>query len=301
MRITVNTPAGHIGRVVVEQLLAANETVVIISRHPAKVADLVARGAQLVEGSIDDPSVLDRALHGQDALFWLTPFVARADYMEWAPRAANLSAAAVRKNGVQRVVLISSVGAQRESGLGPVGVLPAIERAFREAAPDITALRAGHFMENYLNYAEMIAATGVIFSPYPAARPLPIVATRDIGRKAADALRDPAWKGFRTLGVHGPEDLDQTTAARLIGLGIGRPVKYVEIGVAEAKQGMLDNGVPAEMVTLLADMYTGLRAGLMERAEPRTAETTTPTTLLEFSREVLKPAVDAAARRGSNV
>ena len=43
------------GRVVTDHLLRAEEQVVIISRHPGKVADLVARGARVVEGSIDDP------------------------------------------------------------------------------------------------------------------------------------------------------------------------------------------------------------------------------------------------------
>ena len=64
----------------------------IISRHPGKVADLVARGARVVEGSIDDPVVLDRALDGADALYWANPGNLRPDYDDWstrAPRGAN--------------------------------------------------------------------------------------------------------------------------------------------------------------------------------------------------------------------
>jgi hypothetical protein len=41
-------------------------------------------------------------------------------------------------------------------------------------------------------------------------------------------------------------------------------------------------------------MFAAFREGRATTAEPRTPETTTPTTLLEFSRTVLKPAVDAA-------
>jgi hypothetical protein len=79
--------------------------------------------------------------------------------------------------------------------------------------------------------------------------------------------------------------------------GIGRPVKYVEVTIDQAKKGMLDAGLPPFMVDLLGDMYTGFREGRMDRAEPRSAETTTRTSLLEFSRQVLKPAVDAAWKR----
>lgn len=47
----------------------------------------------------------------------------------------------------------------------------------------------------------------------------------------------------------------------------------------------------------MGDMYNGLREGRMDRAKLRSAETTTRTSLLAFSREVIKPTVDAAPIR----
>jgi uncharacterized protein YbjT (DUF2867 family) len=298
MRIVVNTPAGNIGRVVTQQLLEAGENVVIISRHPSKVADMVKQGAELIEGSIDDAAVLDKALKGADELFWLTPFgFDQLDYVNWGRQLGQLAAGAVKTHGIQRVVLISSVGSQHESGVGPIACSASIERAFAEAAPNVTSLRAGSFMENFLSNVGMIAATGTIFAPLPAKKKFPRVATRDVAAKSVEALRDLNWTGFRIVGVHGPEDLDMTRAAHIIGEGIGRPVKYVEVTVEQAKFGMLDAGLPPHIVELLGDMYTGFIEGRMERAEPRTAETTTPTTLLEFARQVLKPAVEAASQQ----
>jgi hypothetical protein len=74
-------------------------------------------------------------------------------------------------------------------------------------------------------------------------------------------------------------------------------VKYVEVPVERAKEGMRTAGLPPHVVDLLGEMYCGFREGRMERAEPRSAETTTPTSLLEFSRQVIKPAVDAALKK----
>jgi uncharacterized protein YbjT (DUF2867 family) len=294
MRFVINTPSGNIGKVVVDRLLQQNEEVILISRNPSKVEDFIKRGAQLVEGSIEDPQVIDRALKGAQGLFWLTPFVARSDYMEWAPHIAQIAANAVKKNGVERVVIISSAGAQHESGVGPIGVLPAIEESFKESAPNVTSLRAGSFMENFLNNVNMIVKTGTIFGPHPANKKIPMVATHDIGEKAAECLKNTHVGGFRVIGVHGPEDLDHMSAVKIIGEGIGRPVQYVEVSVEQAKQGMLQAGMPEVMVNLLGEMYTGFREGRMDRAEPRTVETTTRTSLLEFSRQVLKPVVDSA-------
>jgi NAD(P)H-binding len=144
MRSVVNTPDGNIGRVVTEQLLEAQEDVVIISRHPSNVTDLVKQGAHLVEGSIDDVGVLDKALKGADELFWLTPFAFDPpDYLNWARRIGRFAAETVKTHAIQRVVLISSVGAQHESGVGPIGCLAAIERAFAEAAPNATRCARG--------------------------------------------------------------------------------------------------------------------------------------------------------------
>ena len=86
MRIVVATPSGNIGRAVVARVLDTLHDLVMVSRHPDKVSGLVAR---LVHGSLDDPAVLDDAMRGADALLWITPFVARADYMGWATQTAG--------------------------------------------------------------------------------------------------------------------------------------------------------------------------------------------------------------------
>jgi len=301
MKIVINTPAGNVGRVVTDQLLQAKEEVVIISRHPERVTDFVTRGARLVEGSIDDPLVLDRALNGADTLYWANPATLRPDYDDWSARAAQTAAAAVKRHEVKRVLVLSSWGAQHGPGAGPVGVLLAVETAFKAAAPNVTILRSALFMEDFVtiptawNQIGAIAAMGTIFGPFHPAKKIPMVAIRDVGEKAAEVLRDTRWSGFRVIGVHGPEDLDLSSAAHIIGEGIGRPVKYVEVPLDQVKQGMLDAGIPGSFVEYIMDMYTEQAAGRADPAEPRSAETTTTTSLLQFSRAVIKPAVEAAA------
>ncbi|GHO90364.1 NmrA family transcriptional regulator [Reticulibacter mediterranei] len=303
MRIVINTPSGNVGRLVTDQLLQTKEEVVIISRHPEKVANLVAHGASLMEGSIDDPSVLDRALNGADTLYWATPTIPHPDYHNWSARAAQTAAEAVKRHEVKRVVVLSTWGAQHGPGAGPVGVHLAIETAFQAAAPHVTILRAAIFMEDFvtipsaLNHIGMIAAQGTIFGPFDPAKKVPIVAARDVGEKVVEALLDTRWSGFRITGIHGPEDLDFSSMARIIGEGIGRPVKYVQMPLDQVKQGLLDAGMPGSFVEYIMEMYTEQAAGRADPAEPRSTETTTRTSLLEFSREVIKPAVEVASMR----
>jgi uncharacterized protein YbjT (DUF2867 family) len=294
MSIVINTPNGTIGRRLAEKLLAAGKSLTLISRSPDKVAELVKRGARLVEGSIDDAAVLERALTGAEALFWLTPPAGRPDYHTWAIGAARNAAEVVKARGVKRVVVLSSVGAQTGPGTGPVGALRDIEEAFKAASPNVTVLRPGFFMENLLRTTGTIVQAGALFMPIPGDKRVPMVATADIADKAAEVLLDPAWTGHRYLGIHGPADLSYNEAAEVLTRELGRPVRYVQVTLEQARKGMLDAGMPPFLVDIYAEMYAAIPEGRMDAAEPRSKETTTPTSLAQFAREVLKPAVAQA-------
>ena len=295
MRIVVNTPNGNIGRSLTLQLLEKGAKVVGIARSPGKLADLIARGLEVIEGSTDDPAVLARAFAGADAVFWLTPPAFRPDFREWTRATARAGADAVKAQGVKRVVVLSSLGAQTGPGSGPVGVLLDIEETFKAAAPDVTVLRPGYFMENILQSVGTIAQAGSIFMPIPADKKFPMVATADIAAKGAEVLLDSKWKGHRIVGVHGPTDLTYREVASLLTEALGKPVSYVEVSVDQARQGMVGAGLPDFVADMYAEMYGAILAGRMDAAEPRSAETTTPTALLTFARETIRPAVEQAS------
>ena len=294
MRIVVNTPAGNIGRVVVERLLDAKHNVVVISRHPEKLAAAIAKGAIVLRGSIDEDAVVERALEGADALFWLTPISFEpVDYMAWAKDIAQRAASAARRRGVRRAVVISSIGAQHDSGVGPISCNPVIEK-LSTAVPNVTVLRPGSFMENLLQHVGAIAHAGTMYTRYPISMKIPWIATGDIAERAVRALTDERSTGSQMLELQGPEDLDQLQVASIVSEAIGRRVAAVEVTEEQAKQGMVGAGMPNAFADLLLEMYAGLASGRMQRTQPRSAATSTPTTLLTFARQVLKPAVDAA-------
>lgn len=290
MRIVVNTPTGNIGRPLVEALLARGAEVTLIARSPDKVRDFEARGARVVQGSIDDPAVIDRALEGAGALFWLSPPAFRPDFYDWATGAAKQAAEAVRRRDVKRVVVLSSVGAQSGRGSGPVGILLEIEDAFRAVAPEVVALRPGYFMENVFRNLDTIVKAGAIFSPVPADVKVPTVATKDIAAVAAEELAGKGG-GHRIRGVHGPADISAADQAAILSEVLHLPVKYVQVPVEAAEKGMLDAGLPDFAVAMYGDMYRAILDGRMNPAEPRSAETTTPTTFADFVAEAVRPAV----------
>jgi uncharacterized protein YbjT (DUF2867 family) len=290
MSIVVTTPTGHVGRRVVERLLAARADVTLFARDAAR---LPAARARVVEGSLEDPAAVRAATRGARALFLVIPPNLRTDdWRAFQLEVGRAAAAAVAANGVERVVFLSSAGAQRDD-LFAVSRLGEVERLLAEAAPDVVALRAGFFMENFLSAVPTIAADGAVYMTLPPDRRLPMVATRDIGDVAAGLLLDDAWHGPVVRGVHGLASVSPAEATQAFTAALGRPVRYVQVPDAALRDALLAAGASAHV----AEEYPRLMRGIAMPdyvAEPRTAETTTPTSVAEWAREVLAPAVAAA-------
>ena len=119
--------------------------------------------------------------------------------------------------------------------------------------------------------------------------PIAMVATRDIARAAAQRLLDNTWIGRTVHGLHGPADLSFDEAAAAIGQGLERPVAHVQVHEDQARQAMRAAGLSEHVTELFLELHRAIESGLLRPAEPRTAETTTATTLEQFSRDVLKP------------
>ncbi|MEZ4449178.1 MAG: NAD(P)H-binding protein [Nannocystaceae bacterium] len=292
--IVVNTPNSTIGRQLSRRILDAGVPLTVIARDPAKVADLAERGARVVVGSIDDAAALRDAFTGARAVFWLTPPPVRPDFLEWAHKVAEQAASIAAEAGVTSAVVLSSVGAHSGPGIGPVGVLLGVEGAWRRKIPSVTALRAGFFFENFFRDAQTITGMGKIFSPAPADKKFPMVATADIAESAANALLNPP-SGHQDLGVHGPEDLTYAEATARLSEAMGRTIDFVQIGLEDLRAALGQMGLPEFLSGAYVDMYAGILDGRMDAAEPRSAATTTRTPIGRFFRDVFVPRVNGAS------
>ena len=187
MKIVVTTPAGHIGSVVVDKLLDAGQKPVLVARHPGKLQAAVDRGATVVQGGHADAKVLTEATKGADALFVCVPAnMTVTDIPGYYGSFAEAAAQAAKANGIAHVVLLSSVGADLAEGNGPVAGLHLAETILERAGlAHLTCLRPGYFMENTLAQIPNILNAGKLFTTFPAGTTFPMIATRDIGARAA--------------------------------------------------------------------------------------------------------------------
>jgi uncharacterized protein YbjT (DUF2867 family) len=291
--IVITTPTGLIGRQVLETLLGSGEALRVISRDPRSIPEGTRERIDVIEGSHGDPAVVDAAFAGADALFWLAPPNPHAESVEAAYVGFTRPAAeALRRHSVRRVVGISALGRDTPwaARAGYVTGSLAMDDLIASTGVSYRALTMPSFMDNTVRFAEPIRNDGIFFAPIAGDRKLPSCASRDVAAAAARLLLDDCWDGVGHLAVLGPEDISYDDMARIIAEVLGQPVRFRQIPGEALRQRLLDAGTSDAMAQGVVDMWAAKASGL-DNAEPRTPESTTPTTFREFCEEVLKPAV----------
>jgi uncharacterized protein YbjT (DUF2867 family) len=291
--IVITTPSGGIGRQVLDNLLTSGQALRVIIRNPSRIPAGAREHVEVIEGSHGDPDVVDAAFAGADAVFWLTPPDPRAESVEAAYVGFTRPAAeAFKRHAVKRVVGISALGRATPwaAHAGYVTGSLAMDDLIASTGVSYRALTVPSFMDNLLRFVEPIRNGGVFFAPIAGDRKLPSCATRDIAAAAARLLLDHSWDGAGHVAVLGPEDISYNDMAEIISEVLGKPVRFQQIPGEALKQRMLDAGVSDAMAQGVVDMWAAKDSGL-DNAEPRTPESTTPTSFREWCEEVLKPAV----------
>jgi uncharacterized protein YbjT (DUF2867 family) len=292
MRIAITGPTGHVGRKVVHELLARGQRdVVLLARDPAKLSDERSRGLRVVQGDLTDPDFVTAALHGVNAVFWVIPPNPLApDLRTYQNGVARIGATAAKIDGVQHVVLLSSLGADQTQGTGPILGLHDAEEIFRVAVPGLTILRPALFMENFLYSVDSIRTDSSIYLPISGDAKAPMIATEDIAKLAADALLAEPPDGVKVVSLVGPRAYSFQEVASIIGKTIGRPVNHVRISDQQALQFLVSSGNSANVAQKVVEMYGGIDHGPLHQPPPQDA-VKTPTTFEQFATAQIRPAL----------
>jgi uncharacterized protein YbjT (DUF2867 family) len=304
--IVITAPTSNIGSQVLASVLDAGEPVRVIARDPARLTDRVRDQADVVQGSHREATVVDRAFEGASEVFWLVPADPRAESIEDAYVGfARPGCEALARHGVQRVVGVSALGrgTPHAASAGHVTATLAMDDMIVGTGVSYRALTMPSFMDNVLRQVAPIKNQGVFFGINSPDRKSPTCATRDIAAAASRLLLDRSWSGNGHVAVLGPEDLSYNDMAEIISDVLDKAVRYQQIPVETFKARLLENGMSQAIAQSLVDMALAKDQGL-DNAEPRNAESTTPTSFRQWCEEVLKPRVldaeaTAAAGTGS--
>jgi uncharacterized protein YbjT (DUF2867 family) len=289
--IVITTPTGQIGHGVIQKLLEDTQSIRVIAREPWKLPQTVLDRVEVIQGSHGEGAVMEKALDGADALFWVAPPDVKKTqeqaYVEFSRPAAEV----VRRLGEKRVVSVTGIGRGTawEKKAGLVTASMRMDDLLGSSAASFRSLAMPSFMENFMRQTDSMKEKGVISGTIDPDRKVPWTSTRDLAAVAARYLRDITWTGRDEIAVLGPDVLSFADIAQIISEVAGRPVRYQQIPIAVFKEQLLKRGANESFANGYVEMYVAKNEGMDNSAAGDVERT--PTSFRDWCELNLKPAL----------
>lgn len=221
MTILVTGATGRVGRHVVHQLVERGADVRVLVRDPAK-ADFPA-SVEVVQGELLDLDALRAAFSGIRTLFLLNA-VAGDEFTQ-----ALITLNIAREAGVERVVYLSVIHADRWVNVPHFAVKSGAEQMIKELGFSATILRPAYFIDNEHMIKDVVLNYGVYPMPI-GGKGVAMVDARDIAEVAAiELVRRNSAAGtlpIEIINLVGPETLTGADLATIWSEALARPVAY---------------------------------------------------------------------------
>jgi uncharacterized protein YbjT (DUF2867 family) len=277
---------GQVGGATARALLAQGRPVRAVVRSAEKGKPWAELGCEVAVADLTDAATLTRAFTGAEGVFVMTPpnFDPAPGFPE-VRAAITAVSAALEAARPANAVYLSTVGAQvTEPTL--LSNAHMAEAMLRGLPVPVAFLRAGWFMEN-ATWDLPAAKTGSIPSfLQPLDHTIPMVATADIGRTAAELLGQ-SWSGTRVVELEGPRRYAADDIAAGFAAALGHAVRMVPVARETWETLFRDQGAQYPLPRIR--MLDGFNEGWMD-FEGGDAEHRRGTVTLET---VLKAIVDA--------
>jgi uncharacterized protein YbjT (DUF2867 family) len=192
---------------------------------------------------------------------------------------------AARSAGVQHLVKVSVIGASPDHIGLAARTHAAIEEVLAQSDVSATILRPNWFMENFLSTADSIIHQGAIYGSAGEGR-VAFIDSRDTAA-AAVAVLTRSGRAGKAYQLTGPAALTFAEAAEQLAVGIGRPVRYVDLSDEAVHTALTSGGVPGELAAIYLQINRNARAGSLAETTDTIAQLTgnPPRSLATFARD----------------
>ncbi len=252
MTLAITGATGHIGGTTARHLSDAGLPLRLLVRDASRAPSLP--GAEVREVAYGDPAAVE-ALRGVETLLMVS--AAESDDRVGEHRGFVEAAA---EAGVRHVVYTSFVGASDASGFLLGRDHGATEEIIRATGLDFTFLRDNFYAEVFPHFAD---ESGAIKGPAGSGR-VAAVSRRDVAEVAALVLRDPSAHTGATYDLTGPTALTMDEAAATLTVLTGRPHRFVDETMEQARASRAHYGAPDWLVDAWISTYTAIRDGELD-------------------------------------
>lgn len=232
----VSGAAGHLGRLVVNALLARGYDGKIIAgtRDPSKLADLA--GVEVRQADFTDKAGLVKALAGVDRFLIIS-----TDQLGTRLPAHITAVEAAKEAGVKELLYTSMPTPEPPSAITFAPEHYGTEQAIKASGLPYTILRMNWYAENLLSSLPGSLASGQWYTSTAGGK-VSNPTRLDCARAAAGALLRPAAN--QTYTVTGPEALSNAEIAAIASELTGKPLQVIEVTDEQLAAGAKAAGVP---------------------------------------------------------
>ncbi|MBS1662660.1 MAG: NAD(P)H-binding protein [Bacteroidetes bacterium] len=293
MNIVLTGSLGNIGKPLAQKLVQRGHMVTVISSNPERVAEIKALGARPAVGKMQDVDFLTDVFAGADIVYLMETldavgdmFDESVDFMGSISEVGKNYKMAIGRNGVKRVVHLSSVGADMEKDNGILLFHHNVEGILKQLPEDVAIkfIRPVGFYTNLFSYIREIKSRGVITCNYGGGRKHPWVAPSDI----ADVVGEEMEKPFdgRMVRYVASDEASANEVAAALGKAIGKPdLKWMVVSDEELLSGWLGIGFNSRLARGFVEMQASQGNGILYEDYYRNKPLLGKVKLADFARE----------------
>jgi NAD(P)H dehydrogenase (quinone) len=259
MTIAITAASGHLGRLVVEDLLERGvpaDQIRAIVRTPEKVQDFAERGVQVVRGDYADVTGLAEALRGADK--WVFVSSSGPDEVRLSQHLTAIEAG--KQAGVGHVIY-TSIPKAETNPIGFASVHKATEAAIKESGLTHTFLRNNWYWENLtaslpasIEHGALIGSVGEGLTAF--------ASRADYAAAAAVVATTEGHEG-KTYELTGDQGYSRAEVAAEVSRQVGKDIAAVNLAPAEYQKALEGFGLPLFLTVALADADEKIAGGAL--------------------------------------
>jgi uncharacterized protein YbjT (DUF2867 family) len=230
MNIVLTGSLGNIGKPLTQDLVRKGHAVTVISSSPERRKQIEAMGATAAIGTMQDTDFLAQTFTGADTVYLMETMEAvgdsfdkSVDFIGQITQIGQRYKQAIERSGVNKVVHLSSIGADMEQGNGILLFHHNVEQTLGQLPAEIAIkfIRPVGFYINMFSFIPTIKRQGAIISNYGGNTKEPWVSPNDIAAVISEEMDQP-FEG-RMVRYVASDEVSPNEIANALGNAIGKP------------------------------------------------------------------------------
>ncbi|MFD2825336.1 NAD(P)H-binding protein [Leeuwenhoekiella polynyae] len=271
MKIVLTGSLGRIGKPLTQSLVKKGQSVTVISSKPERQEEIETLGAKAAIGSMHDVDFLTNTFKGADAVYLMiawdaigNSFDKSIDFPTEFSKIASKYKQALKQSGVKKAVLLSSIGAHTNQGIGSLSVYKGVEDLMNQLPDDVSIkfIRPVAFYPNLFRFIQSIKTQGAIIQSYGGDTKEPWVSPVDIANVIVEELGKPfEGRSFRYVAS---DEVSPNEVATILGEAIGnQELEWKVVPAKELLKGVLESGMNEWVANGFVEMQHAQGSGML--------------------------------------